>query len=566
MQRAGLRLLGLATPAATPRSCRYARTRAAGAISMPSRNASSVAPKKPAKLSSLPAPEDSSVPAASRPLSTMALPHLDRAAERDRALRADRAKVNAASSSTAFSTTSAASASAPPSPPRKPSKKSASTTTSGSSTPFPAKPADPLNSPEPAYGNVVSGYNTFDSGDVSLRLVHGGYLPRFQIAWESWGELNEAKDNVILLCTGLSGSSHARSHAGNTTPGWWEKFIGPGQPLDTDRFHVICTNVIGGCYGSTGPSSINANTGSRYATTFPVITLWDMVRAQFKFLDSIGVNKLHAVVGASMGGMQSLAAAALFPERVGRVVSISAAARSHPYSIALRFSQRQVLMSDPNWSRGFYYDGIVPHVGMKLARQIATITYRSGPEWERRFGRKKTDPHADPSMSADFLIESYLDHQGEKWCLQYDANSFIYISKAMDLFDMAIPPGPEPATAGPTPAERRNARAGGVAKQQQQQAEVQQGKVMEEEHRERRALVEGMRSISMPALILGVQSDILFPCWQQREVAECLREAGNKNVTFYELDSIYGHDTFLIDRTNVGGAVKGHLENAVVEN
>jgi homoserine O-acetyltransferase len=196
--------------------------------------------------------------------------------------------------------------------------------------------------PEPNYENIVSGFsishqkNRFD-------LIHGGYLPEFKIAYESWGRLNEQKDNAILLHTGLSGSSHAKSHDGNPKPGWWEKFIGPGLALDTDKFHIICTNVIGGCYGSTGPSSIDpeSSEGDRYATKFPIVTIFDMVRAQFKMLDSMGIKKLHASVGSSMGGMQSLAAAALFPERVGRVVSISAAARSHPYSIALRFAQRQ---------------------------------------------------------------------------------------------------------------------------------------------------------------------------------------------------------------------------------
>jgi homoserine O-acetyltransferase len=171
-------------------------------------------------------------------------------------------------------------------------------------------------------------------------------LPGFNIAYESWGKLNDAKDNCILLHTGLSGSSHAKSHENNTKPGWWEKFIGPGLALDTDKFHVICTNVLGGCYGTTGPSSIDPLSlrGERYATRFPIVTIFDMIRAQFKMLDSMGIQKLHASVGSSMGGMQSLAAAAMYPERVGRLISISAAARSHPYSIALRFAQRQGML------------------------------------------------------------------------------------------------------------------------------------------------------------------------------------------------------------------------------
>lgn len=194
--------------------------------------------------------------------------------------------------------------------------------------------------PEPSYSNPVSGYSLYQHKE-SFLLDHGGILPSFEIAYESWGELNEDKSNVILLHTGLSASSHAKSHPANPAPGWWEKFIGPGLAIDTNRFHVICTNVIGGCYGSTGPSSIDPKDNKPYATRFPIVTIFDMVRAQFEMLDSMGIQKLHASVGASMGGMQSLAAALLFKERVGKVVSISAAARSHPYSIALRFTQRQ---------------------------------------------------------------------------------------------------------------------------------------------------------------------------------------------------------------------------------
>ncbi|RKP23144.1 Alpha/Beta hydrolase protein [Syncephalis pseudoplumigaleata] len=289
--------------------------------------------------------------------------------------------------------------------------------------------------------------------------------------------------------------------------------------------------MLGGCYGSTGPSSINPVTGERYATRFPMLTIFDIVRAQFCLLDHLGIGRLHASVGASMGGMQSLAAAALFPERVGRLITISACARSHPYSIALRHTQRQVLMSDPNWNKGHYYGGIPPHIGMKLAREIATITYRSGPEWERRFGRKRSDDTIEPTMCPDFLIETYLDHQGERFCLQYDANSLLYLSKAMDMFDLS-------ASAQQRVNDKRHSSVDDLAD-----------------------LIRGMAPIQMPTLVLGVQSDLLFPHWQQREIAQCLRKAGNRMVTHYELDAIYGHDTFLIDVVTVGAAVKGHLEN-----
>ncbi|EGC47251.1 homoserine O-acetyltransferase [Histoplasma capsulatum var. duboisii H88] len=218
--------------------------------------------------------------------------------------------------------------------------------------------------PEPSY--TTGNHEEFKSTDLLL-LDWGGVLPEFTIAYETWGTLNSDRSNAILLHTGLSASSHAHSTPANPKPGWWERFIGPGRPLDTDRYFVICTNVLGGCFGSTGPSSIDPSDGKRYATRFPILTLDDMVRAQFRLLDALGISSLAASVGASMGGMQSLAAGVLFPHRVRRIVSISGCARSHPYSIAMRHTQRQVLMMDPRWARGFYYDAVPPHAGMKLA-------------------------------------------------------------------------------------------------------------------------------------------------------------------------------------------------------
>ncbi|KAJ2858762.1 homoserine O-acetyltransferase, partial [Coemansia erecta] len=424
---------------------------------------------------------------------------------------------------------------------------------------------DLMAGPEPTYEKVVTGYELFRHTE---RFVcdHGGALPSLDIAYETWGTLNADRSNAILIHTGLSGSSHAHSHAKNTSPGWWEKFIGSGKAIDTDKFFVICTNVIGGCYGSTGPWSVDPTTGKRYATTFPLLTVNDIVRAQFLLLDRLEIDKLYASVGASMGGMQSLCAAALHPHRVGRLVSISACARSHPYSIALRFAQRQALMADPNFNRGFYYDGVLPHIGMKLARQVATVTYRSGPEWELRFGRRRRAPDQPPALCPDFLIETYLDHQSERFCLQYDANSLLYVSKAMDMFDISK------SVTDRLAAQRARAEKsaasfsanGTVCMNVNEQPESVQGQSGVETNEEIvQDLVAGVKDAMQPALILGVQSDILFPVKQQKEVADILRRAGNTHVSYYELDAMYGHDTFLIDVVNVGAAIKGHLENNI---
>ena len=446
--------------------------------------------------------------------------------------------------------------------------------------------------PEPSYN--IGRHLTYHSYDPLL-LDWGGVLPEFSIAYETWGTPNSSKSNTILLHTGLSASSHAHSTPENPKSGWWEKFIGPGKPLDTDSFFVICTNVIGGCYGSTGPASVDPANGERYATHFPILTVEDMVRAQFRLLDALGIERLYASVGSSMGGMQSLAAACLFPERVNKVVSISGCARSHPYSIAMRHTQRQVLMMDPNWKRGFYYDSIPPHMGMKMAREIATVTYRSGPEWEQRFGRRRADPSKPPALCPDFLVETYLDHAGEKFRLEYDPNSLLYVSKAMDLFDLGQEHRQSIATFRSLNANKlRNHDFSSTPRESSERILTLPENPYEEQpeqihdptsqrqtgpfhmdttvtdppaqrvaHEPPQDLIKGMQPMShTPTLVLGVASDILFPSWQQREIAETLKRTGNKEVWHIELGeekSLFGHDTFLLDLENVGGAVGAFL-------
>ncbi|RVX69275.1 Serine O-acetyltransferase [Exophiala mesophila] len=430
--------------------------------------------------------------------------------------------------------------------------------------------------PEPSY--TTGNHLVFHSREPLL-LDWGGVLPSFEIAYETWGTLNNEKSNAILLHTGLSASSHAHSTAANPKPGWWEKFIGPGLPIDTSKYFVICTNVIGGCYGSTGPSSIDPSNGQRYATRFPILTMDDMVRAQARLLDHLSIQRLYASVGASMGGMQSLAFGVHFPDRVGKIVSISGCARSHPYSIAMRHTQRQVLMMDPKWNRGFYYDSIPPHSGMKLAREIATVTYRSGPEWENRFGRQRADPSRPPALCPDFLIETYLDHAGEKFSLEYDPNSLLYVSKAMDLFDL----GHEHQESVRKRRRQNSARFGRLGngthmqndsscsltlpseKYQEQTTTAAMDEIVTPvESGPPKDLVQGMSVLrDHPVLVLGVASDILFPAWQQREIAETLRATGNRTVKHVELGedlSLFGHDTFLLDLDHVGGNVGRFLQ------
>ncbi|HUP00874.1 MAG TPA: homoserine O-acetyltransferase [Gemmatimonadota bacterium] len=332
-------------------------------------------------------------------------------------------------------------------------------------------------------------------------------------AYETWGALDAEGANAVLLTTGLSPSAHAARHDPGDDPGWWEEMVGPGKALDTGRWFVVCANVLGGCHGSTGPASPDPGTGAPYALRFPVITLRDIMRIQRALLEALGVERLHAVVGSSMGGMLALEYAALFPGTVNRLIAISASGLTHPFAIALRRVQRRAVMLDPAWKGGDYYGHDPPAAGLSLAREIGTITYRSDLEWTRRFGRAWQDGELH-SLSGRFEIESYLAHQGEKYARAYDANSYLYLSRAMDLHDLG---------------------------------------------RGRGGLEAAVGRITARTLLIGVETDVLIPRFEIEELARAFSAVG-RPAELHMLDLDTGHDSFLIHPDAFGSLVRRHLE------
>lgn len=341
--------------------------------------------------------------------------------------------------------------------------------------------------------------------DGKFGMVHG-QITEPVIAYETWGTLDEKANNAVLIFTGLSPSAHVASSATDPSTGWWEDMVGPGKPIDTRRYFVVCINSLGSCFGSTGPASINPDTGERYRLDFPVLCIEDIAKAGRLVIAELGIDILHTVVGSSMGGMTALAYTLLFPGKARRLVSLSSTARSQPFSIALRSLQRELIRRDPKWNNGQYPDDASPADGMLLARKLGMITYRSAEEWEHRFGRERaTDDIGSGSagpFGIDFEVESYLDAHGRKFIGTFDANCYLYLSRAMDLFD----------------ASDHGGSVGNALSH------------------------TGLQS----ALVVGVRSDFLFPPHQQQELADGL-EAGGVKVQSHLLDSIQGHDSFLID-------------------
>lgn len=342
----------------------------------------------------------------------------------------------------------------------------------------------------------------------------------FSIAYQTYGALNAERTNSILVCHALTGDQHvANVHPVTGKPGWWETMVGPGRPIDTDRFFVICSNVLGGCMGTTGPASLNPETGKPYGLDMPVVTIRDMVRAQAMLLDQLGIGQLFCVVGGSMGGMQVLQWAASYPERVFAAIPIAAAARHSSQNIAFHEVGRQAVMADPNWCGGRYLEkGVKPEKGLAVARMAAHITYMSDDSLHRKFGRKLQNRAAPTfSFDADFQIESYLRYQGSTFVERFDANSYLYVTRAMDYFDLA-------------------ADYNGV-------------------------LANAFKGSRSRFCVVSFTSDWLFPTSESRSIVHALN-AGGASVSFVEIDTNKGHDAFLLDVPELFSTTRGFIDAA----
>jgi homoserine O-acetyltransferase len=356
--------------------------------------------------------------------------------------------------------------------------------------------------------------------DQPLKLDAGVELSPLQIAYQTYGTLNAARSNAVLICHALTGDQHvANLHPVTGKPGWWETMVGPGKPIDTDRYFAICPNVVGACMGTTGPASINAKTGRPYGLEFPVVTVRDIVRAQAMLLDHLGIDSLFAVAGGSMGGMQVLQWVASYPDRVFAALPIACATRHSAQNIAFHEVGRQAVMADPDWRGGRYLaEGTNPRRGLAVARMAAHITYLSDAALHRKFGRRFQD-RVNPTFSfdADFEVESYLRHQGSSFVERFDANSYLYLTRAMDYFDLA-------------------ADYGGI-------------------------LAEAFRGTKTRFCVISFTSDWLFPTVDSRAIVHALN-ASSARVSFAEIVTDKGHDAFLLDEPELFAIVRGFLGSA----
>lgn len=367
-------------------------------------------------------------------------------------------------------------------------------------------------------GIVKTEYFTFAEHPNELKLSSGKALGPITLAYETYGTLNKDKSNAILVEHALSGDAHAAGlYEGDKTPGWWDAFIGPGKALDTEKYFVICPNVIGGCKGSTGPSSANPATGKPYGLEFPIITIEDMVKSQAHLLDHLGIKKLLSVIGGSMGGMQVLQWVASYPERVRSAIPIATAAKHSPQQIAFDEVGRQAVMADPAWNNGNYYDKTEkPERGLAVARMIGHITYMSDKSMEEKFSRKLKDKDYSFSFTADFEVEGYLRYRGDNFVKRFDANSYLYITKAMDYLDLS--------------GEK---------------------------------LLPKGKHADIRFLVIAFKSDWLYPSYQSQDIVRQLKIRG-LDATYCEIKSTYGHDAFLLEVEEETRLVK-HFLRAVCE-
>jgi homoserine O-acetyltransferase/O-succinyltransferase len=353
---------------------------------------------------------------------------------------------------------------------------------------------------------------TFVEPPGELVLESGETLGPVSLAYETYGRLNAAKSNAILICHALSGDAHAAGHhAGEEKPGWWDNSVGPGKAFDTDRYFVICSNVIGGCKGSTGPASVNPATGKPYGLSFPVITIRDMAEAQRHLIDFLGIDQLLCVAGGSMGGMQALQWAATYPERVQTAIPIATTARHSPLQIAFNEVIRQSIMADPAWRGGAYYDDEPPERGLSIARMIGHITFMSEESMEEKFSRTRTRILTGAPFAPEFEVGGYLHYQGKQFVKRFDANAYLYITRALDSFDLS--------------GER---------------------------------LLSRDRARDIRYLILSFSSDWLYPPGQSQDIVRQLKK-GRADVTYCELKSTYGHDAFLVETQGQSTLIRNFL-------
>lgn len=377
--------------------------------------------------------------------------------------------------------------------------------------------------PNNSVGLVTPQYFTF-AEDEPFRLESGASLSPVTLAYETYGRLNRDRSNAILILHALSGSAHAAGyhHADDPKPGWWDACIGPGKAFDTNRFFVICSNVLGSCYGSSGPQSIDPATGKPYGLNFPVVTIGDMVRAQTHLIDHLGIEKLLCVAGGSMGGMQVLEWAAHYPERIAAAIPLATTARHSPMLIAFSEVGRQAIYADPAWNNGDYYDnGRKPDAGLAVARMIGHITYLSEASMQQKFGRRlQAREQFGYEFQTEFAIESYLKYNGHNFTRRFDANSYLYVTKAMDYFDLSQPSGSLAAAFA--------------------------------------------NSAAVKFLVVSFTSDWLYPSYHSKELVSALHAVG-ADATYLDIQSTWGHDAFLLEVDTMTRLLSSFLERLVRE-